>query len=204
MFTQGKMSLLRLTFITLFAGCFYSAAHAQEISQVDFTVHGSRVEITYDITACSGEEDYNVRLLLGHHGSLSEIKRGLSGDLEHVPCGSSNVIVWDVLSDRAELSGSIFFVVEISGRHVVTDDYPIANEGDDEQAAGAVPYGDPGQEAPETYRPQPRAVHLPPGILSLASWIAFEHARAAILSHGRPTVVFRKPAGPAFPKRKRP
>ncbi|HEX6893591.1 MAG TPA: hypothetical protein VF141_22925, partial [Chryseolinea sp.] len=74
---------------------------------------------TYDIAGCSQDENYDVKLSLGSEAGLDEITRGLSGDIKEVPCGSSRVILWDVLSDRDELKGQIYFAVEIQRIHHV-------------------------------------------------------------------------------------
>ena len=84
---------------------------------MDFEVINNTVKITYDIGGCSGDKNYDIRLLLGKDGKLTEISSGLSGDIESVPCGSSNTILWDVLSDRPELKGRIYFAVEVQRTH---------------------------------------------------------------------------------------
>jgi len=100
------------------AGCLsWQLSYSQIISHVDFEVIGNTVKVGYDIEACSGDRSYDVRLLLGVNGKLTEIKRGLSGDLEDIGCGSSNTITWDVLSDREGLTGRIYFAVEILRTH---------------------------------------------------------------------------------------
>lgn len=203
---RSDTSFLRLIFVTILATCLSpSISHAQEIAGVDFTVNGSRVEITYDIVACSGSEDYDVRVFLGQDGDLLEIKQGLRGDLEHVTCGSSNTIVWDVLSDREELKGPVFFAVEILRTHpvVFTEEYPIAYEDDRDRSAGSVPYGDAGPGSPDTYLRQQRTFLALARILQFGAWIASEQTRAAIRSHGRPHVVFEKRSGTAVPQRTR-
>src|SRR5688572_30752457 len=102
----------------LLAGVLCSSlSHAQKISNVDFEVVENTVRISYDIAECSGEKTYDVKLSLGHDGKLTEITSGLSGDIEKVSCGSSRMILWDVLSDRSELKGRIYFVVEIQRIH---------------------------------------------------------------------------------------
>jgi hypothetical protein len=89
----------------------------QKINHVDFDVTGSTVKINYDIESCSDDRSYDVRLLLGIDGRLTEIKRGLSGDLKNVPCGAGKTILWNVLTDREGLSGRIYFAVEIINTH---------------------------------------------------------------------------------------
>ena len=206
---RNGISYLRLFCITI-PGFFLAPdlSLAQEITNVDFTVNGSKVEVTYYITACPGNEAYDVRLFLGHEGELTEIKQGLRGDLKQVTCGSSNVIVWDVLSDREALEGPVFFAVEILRAHPVvnTDDYIIADEKTDEGSFGTVPYGDPDSGPVVTYRRHPTAYLAPFGIFQLGARIAFEQARAAILARVRPNViVFPKHSGsiPKVPQRTR-
>lgn len=197
---QKNASSLRLMYLVTLAACLVpSISRAQEITHVDFEVTGSIVKITYDVTACSGNEDFDVRLLLGHDGDLREIKRGLSGDLEHVACESSNIILWDVFSDREELKGSIFFAVEILRTHpIVTGEYPIAYESDDGKPAGAVPYGDP----MAIYPPDQSAYVAPPRFFQVAPWIALEMARIALLSVGYRDVVLQKKHISSVPSRR--
>lgn len=107
-----------VTFLLILTACLFShLSPAQKITNVDFEVIGSDVKISYDIDGCSGDKNYDVRLLLGKDGKLTEISHGLSGDIENVPCGSSNTITWDVLSDRHELKGRIYFAVEVQRIH---------------------------------------------------------------------------------------
>ena len=202
---RNGITISRLIHLVILVGCVYPfISHAQEITHVDFTVNGSTVKITYDITTCSGNEDYDIRVLLAHDGNLSEIKRGLSGDIEHVGCGSSNIIVWDVLSDREELKGSIFFSVEILRAHpIITEESLIADEPDDDGPDGLVPYGDPLADPIVTYPSRQRAYAAPLGLFQVASWILFEQARAAIHAHGRPNAIIQGRSMPAFPPRKR-
>jgi hypothetical protein len=89
------------------------ASFSQEIRNVDFDVAGSSVRISYDITGCSGGKTYDLKLFLGTDGELIEISQGLSGDLKGVTCGSSRMILWDVLSERDELKGRVYFTVVI-------------------------------------------------------------------------------------------
>ena len=119
-----------VTFLLLLTAVLFSQpSHAQKISNVDFEVTGSTVKVSYDITGCSGDENYDIKLLLGKDGKLIDITNGLSGDVKKVPCGSSNMILWDVLSSREELKGRIFFVVEIQGIHEVNHGNQTANGG---------------------------------------------------------------------------
>src|SRR6187200_108188 len=106
------------TFLLILTACLFShLSHSQKITNVDFEVIDNAVKITYDIGGCSGDKNYDIRVLIGKDGKLTEISRGLSGDLENVPCGSSNTITWDVLSDRQELKGRIYFAVEVLRTH---------------------------------------------------------------------------------------
>ena len=92
-------------------------SYSQKITNVDFEVIGNTVKISYDINGCSEDKNYDIKLSLGREGELTEISRGLSGDIKNVPCGSSKVILWDVLSDRNELKGQVYFGVEIQRIH---------------------------------------------------------------------------------------
>jgi hypothetical protein len=199
---QKNTSSLRLVYLVTLAACLVpSISRAQQITHVDFEVTGSTVKISYDVTACSGNEDFDVRLLLGQDGDLTEIKRGLSGDLEHVACESSNIILWDVLTDREELKGPIFFAVEILRTHpIVAEESPIAFESDDGKPAGAVPHGD--QKAIDP--PDQSAYVAPPRFFQVAPWIALELARVALLSSGyRGIVLPKKHISPAPSRRHR-
>jgi hypothetical protein len=107
-----------ITYLLILTACLFShVSHSQKITNVDFEVTGNIVKISYDIDGCSGDKNYDIRLLLGKDGKLTEISHGLSGDIENVPCGSSNTITWDVLSDRQELTGRIYFAVEVQRWH---------------------------------------------------------------------------------------
>jgi len=106
------------TFLLILTACLFShLSHSQKITNVDFEVFESAVKITYDIGGCSGDKTYDIRVLLGMDGKLTELSRGLSGDIENVPCGSSKTITWNVLSDRPELKGRIYFAVEVLRTH---------------------------------------------------------------------------------------
>jgi len=200
---RNDIFFLRFAYLITFAGCLVPCfSRGQQITHVDFEVTGSTVKITYDLTSCSANEDYDIRLSLGQNGELSEIKRGLSGDIEHVACGSSNLIVWDVLADREELKGPISFTVEILRSHPIinTDEYPIAAyEAEGDRSAGAVPYGDP----TTTYTPRQSPYVAPPRFFQVAPWILLEVARAAMLSRGHTNVVLQRHPGPLFPQPRR-
>jgi hypothetical protein len=115
---KSTFSSRNVTFLLILTACLLShLAHSQKITNVDFEVIDNTVKITYDIDGCSGDKNYDIRLLLGRDGKLTEISHGLRGDLENVPCGSSNAIIWDVLSDRHDLKGRIYFAVEVLRTH---------------------------------------------------------------------------------------
>lgn len=115
---RNHTSYLRVTFALTFAPVlFINLSHAQKITNVDFQVIDNRVKISYDISDCNGGKSYDIRLSLGKDGKVTTITNGLSGDIKKVPCGSSNSITWDVLSDREELTGRIYFVVEVERIH---------------------------------------------------------------------------------------
>ena len=102
------------TVFLILAACLLSIpTYSQKIDNVDFEVVGSTVKINYDIEGCSWDKNYDIRLSLGIGGKLTEIKRGLSGDLKNVSCGSGKTITWNVHEDRQELNGSIYFAVEV-------------------------------------------------------------------------------------------
>ena len=109
------------TLMLILAACVTShLSYSQKITNVDFEVIGNTVKVTYDIDGCSEDKNYDIRLSVGMEGELTEISRGLSGDVKNVPCGSSKVILWDVLSERSELRGQVYFGVEIQRINQVT------------------------------------------------------------------------------------
>jgi hypothetical protein len=109
--SSGNVALL--LFIT---GCVISnASYSQKIKNVDFRVTDNSIKITYDIDDCAADELYSIKLSLGKDGKLREINSGLSGDINSVPCGKSKMIIWDVLADRDDLTGRVYFAVEIDG-----------------------------------------------------------------------------------------
>jgi hypothetical protein len=105
-----------------------SLCFSQKVSHVDFDVVGNSVQIRYDIDDCGSDKTYDVRVFLGRDGEMTEIRRGLNGDVENVSCGSSKAITWDVLSDREELAGRVYFAVEIYRTHPVTTKDPESAE----------------------------------------------------------------------------
>jgi hypothetical protein len=122
-----------VTFLLILTACLFShLSHSQKITNVDFEVIDNAVKVTYDIGGCSGDKNYDIRLLLGKDGKLTEINSGLSGDIDNVPCGNSNTIIWDVLSDRHELKGRIYFAVEVRRMHSTTHE--------NEESKGAKPW----------------------------------------------------------------
>jgi hypothetical protein len=113
---------LQCLVLVLTACLFSHLSYSQKVTNVDFEVQGNTVKINYDLHGCPGQQTYDIKLSLGQNGVLTEITRGLSGDVKDVWCGSSKVILWDVLSDRDELKGSIYFAVEIAKA------YPVVRE----------------------------------------------------------------------------
>jgi hypothetical protein len=97
------------TALTLVSCLMTSLCFSQKVSNVDFDVVGNSVQIRYDIDDCGSDKTYDVRVFLGRDGEMTEIRRGLNGDVENVSCGSSKAITWDVLSDREELAGRVYF-----------------------------------------------------------------------------------------------
>jgi len=101
-------------------GCLMtSLCFSQKITNVDFDVVGNTVQIRYDIDDCGSDKTYDLRVFVGKDGEMTEIKRGLRGDVESVSCGPSKAVTWDVFSDREELAGRIYFAVEIYRTHPV-------------------------------------------------------------------------------------
>jgi hypothetical protein len=112
--SRNHASPFNVTLMLLLTVCATSnLSYSQKITNVDFEVVGNTVRINYDIEGCSDNKNFDIKLLLGNDTELTEITRGLSGDVKDVACGSSKAILWDVLSDRDELRGRIYFSVEI-------------------------------------------------------------------------------------------
>ena len=60
----------------ILAACVLShRSYSQKITNVDFEVIGNTVKITYDIDGCSGDKNYDLRLLVGKDGKLTEISQ---------------------------------------------------------------------------------------------------------------------------------
>lgn len=119
-----------LSFQAILSVCTLHLCYSQKISNVDFEVIGNTVRINYDIAACSEDETYDIKLMLGSNGELTEISRGLSGDIKDVPCGSSKLILWDVLSDRDDLQGQVYFAVDIGQVHRIIHEPAVTQEND--------------------------------------------------------------------------
>jgi hypothetical protein len=116
------------TAFTLLGCLMTSLCLSQKITNVDFDVVGSTVQIRYDIDDCATDKTYDLRVYVGKNGEMTEIRRGLSGDVEGVACGASKAITWDVLSDREELAGRVYFAVEIYRAHPVITKDPVSAE----------------------------------------------------------------------------
>ena len=88
--------LLFLFSITIFS--------AQQIENPDFFLEGKNIVITYDLVGCTANDLYDVSVVFVEQNQTKVTPKSITGDITKVSCGSKR-IVWNVLSDRAELSG---------------------------------------------------------------------------------------------------
>ena len=81
-----------------------SIAISQQIENPDFFLEGKNIVITYDLLGCAANDLYDVSVVFVEQNQTKVTPKSITGDITKVSCGSKR-IVWNVLSDREELSG---------------------------------------------------------------------------------------------------
>ncbi len=82
-------------------------AHAQQFTGIRVKQDGDNVTIIYGLSGKSGQTyDISVSCTSNEQGTI--VPRSLSGDLKNVSPGTNKQIIWDVLKDRKQLTGSDF------------------------------------------------------------------------------------------------
>jgi formylglycine-generating enzyme required for sulfatase activity len=94
---------------------------AQSIENVDFRAEGKTIVVTYDFFHSKADTAINVELVFKDQQGVVITPKTISGDLRNVKPGESKRIVWNVLSDRAEISGKYQVWVDVN----VAKKYPV-------------------------------------------------------------------------------
>ena len=105
----------------LFSITIYSA---QQIENPDFFLEGKNIAITNDLVGCTGNDLYDVSVLFVEQNQTKGTPKSLTGDITTVSCGSKR-IVWNVLSDRAELSEEyqVWVGVKLASKSLISLDW---------------------------------------------------------------------------------
>jgi sulfatase modifying factor 1 len=98
---------------------------AQSIENVDFRAEGKTIVVTYDFFHSKADTAINVELVFKDQQGVVITPKTISGDLRNVKPGESKRIVWNVLSDRAELSGKyqVWLEVKVAKKYPVDIDW---------------------------------------------------------------------------------
>lgn len=102
-----KQSVLAASIMLLM--CHHS--FSQRIENVDFSINDNKLIVTYELVACH-DKAYDIKLFC-REGSKYFEAINISGDTRKQSCGGFKTIIWDVLSDRTDLKGSIQIEVKI-------------------------------------------------------------------------------------------
>ena len=89
-----------------------SIAISQQIENPDFFSEGKNIVITYDLVGCAANDLYDVSVVFVEQNQTKVTPKSITGDITKVSCGSKR-IVWNVLSDREELSGKYQVWVDV-------------------------------------------------------------------------------------------
>lgn len=89
---------------------FLLTLHAQQVTNIRVTQESEKVVITYDILSPNSGQTFDIKVeCSSDNGKTFSIKpKSLTGDLKGIKAGIGKRIVWDVLSERLELSGDQF------------------------------------------------------------------------------------------------
>ena len=114
---------LFILFLLLFSiAMMDSEICAQTLTNVDFTTKGDQIEITYDLIDGTKGEKYDIDVYLIKKTDKpirTKLTTGLTGDLTGTEGGLHKLIIYDVLTDRDQLDGTIQFELRISKTHRV-------------------------------------------------------------------------------------
>lgn len=104
---------LRIYFFLFFCFLFSFTSRGQEIENVDFSVEGSTIVVTYDLVNCPDKSFYNLELWFIDRKEKSIIPISVEGDLKRVYPGKGKKIIWRYTSDIENLETDISAVVKI-------------------------------------------------------------------------------------------
>ena len=100
-----------LKFIFILIGFFFFLTiRAQQVTNIRVTQEGDNVVITYDVTSDKAGQTFDIKVECSADNgkTFSILPKALSGDLKGITAGTTKNIIWDVLSERQELTGDQF------------------------------------------------------------------------------------------------
>ncbi len=107
--------ILTTTLILLYSINSFSQSTSAKIENVDYSVVGSKIIVTYDIINAGAEENFQVDLKFVDEQNHNVYPLSLSGDVGNtIYRGKEKRITWNVLKDREEISGNYKAVVSIA------------------------------------------------------------------------------------------
>lgn len=94
-------------------------ASAQKISNVDWKISATGIEIQYDLEKCKSDDLYNISVYFESMKGEKFFPVSISGDLSGVYCGGRKTILWNNSQDKASLDG--YFKAVITAQKVVRE-----------------------------------------------------------------------------------
>ncbi|NDA62644.1 MAG: hypothetical protein EBX50_11440 [Chitinophagia bacterium] len=104
---------LKIFFLLFFSLLFSFSSRGQEIANVDFSIEGSTIVVTYDLINCPDKSFYNIELSFIDRKEKNIIPFSVEGDLKRVYPGKGKKIIWKYTSDIENLESDISAVVKI-------------------------------------------------------------------------------------------
>lgn len=116
--------MLKFLFI-LISFLSFTIINAQHVTIIQVSQESDKVVITYDISNINAGQtfDINVECSTDNGQTFSIIPKTLTGDLKGIRAGSGKQIIWDVLSERQELTGDQFVFQLVATINNLEDSY---------------------------------------------------------------------------------
>jgi hypothetical protein len=93
---------------------FSISSYSQIVENVDYSIDGDKIYITYDISYYEDGKKYNVDLKFVDNNGRIIIPKTVEGDIGSVYGGRNRKITWAVLQDMQEMSGEYKAIVTIN------------------------------------------------------------------------------------------
>ncbi len=107
--------IILTTILIIFSINSFSQTTLANIENVDYSVVGSKIIVTYDIINAGAEENFQIDLKFVDEQNRNVYPLSLSGDVGNtIYMGKEKRITWNVLKDRDELIGNYKAVVSIA------------------------------------------------------------------------------------------